>query len=295
MRLASVDIGSNAIRLQVVNLQKEDKRKPYKKIEFIRFPLRLGHDVFKLGKITRPTEEKLVKLMQAFKILMDIYEVDDYMACATSAMREAANGQEITERIYYQHGLKVQIIDGNTEAEITNLSLSPYLPEGHSLHIDVGGGSTELNLYAEKQKIAAKSFKIGSVRSGMLTDEERDEVFTKMKQWLYVQEIDYEQSFTAIGTGGNINKLFSLSPQKENKDKTTTVQEIETLKSYLEQFTFKEKVEQLRLNKDRADVIVPAAEIYINCIKMVRAENIIVPGVGMKDGILQYMMHKMKM
>ncbi|MEH0156661.1 phosphatase [Limibacter armeniacum] len=294
MILASIDIGSNAIRLQVVNAHENYGDKDYKRVEYIRFPLRLGQDVFKVGKITRATEEKFVKLMKAFTTLMDIYEVDDYMACATSAMREAENGKQIIKRIYYQHGLKIDIIDGSLEAEIINMSLKPYLPDGNALHIDVGGGSTELNIYHNREKIAGKSFKIGSVRSGNLTEEERAEKFSSMEMWVHAQDIDLKGNFKAIGTGGNINKLFSMSPQSQNVDKTTTITNIQELQEYIGEFTYEERIKELQLNKDRADVIIPASEIYINCMEMVNAKDIIVPGVGMKDGILKYMKAKME-
>ncbi|GAA4832232.1 phosphatase [Algivirga pacifica] len=295
MRLASIDIGSNAIRFQVVNLNEDqNNKKPYKKIEQIRFPLRLGQDVFRMGKLSRVTEEKFVKLMQVFKTLMDVYEVDDYMACATSAMRESENGREIIRRVYYQHGLKIDIIDGNQEADIIHMAIQNWIPQYPCMHIDVGGGSTELNIFLNQKKIASKSFKIGSVRSTLLSDEEREEIFEKMQHWLHTLDIDTEEEFIAIGTGGNINKLFNMSPQSEQKSKTTFLEELEELQLFIEQHSFEERIQKLKMNKDRADVILPASDIYIRTMKMVNAHRIIVPGVGMKDGILLYMMEKIK-
>lgn len=292
MRLASIDIGSNAIRFQVVTTHKgKADENVFKKIDYMRFPLRLGKDVFSFGKVLRPTEEKLVKLMKVFSTLLDLYEVDDYIACATSAMREAENGKEIIDRIYYKEGLKIDIIRGTIEAEMIALTLDPYIPIGNVVHIDVGGGSTELNLYKHKTKIASKSFRMGSVRQ--LSGEDLDAMFNRIKEWYQEQSSSYfieGEEVVSIGTGGNINKLFNLSKQKKSDDKTTYLKELKKIRTWLSEFTYKERVEKLRLNEDRADVILPASNIYITIMEIVGAENIIVPGVGLKDGILHYLM-----
>ncbi|KXX70243.1 hypothetical protein AVL50_13340 [Flammeovirga sp. SJP92] len=291
MRLASIDIGSNAIRFQIVttHIDKADEI-AFKKIEYMRFPLRLGKDVFKTGKILRPTEEKLVKLMKVFSTLLDLYDVKDYIACATSAMREAANGKEIVDRIYYKEGLKIDIIRGTTEAEMIALTLDPYIPMGNVVHIDVGGGSTELNIYRHKTKVASKSFRMGSVRR--LSGEDLEAMFGKIREWYNTESSPYfneDEEVIAIGTGGNINKLFNLSKQKKSDDKTTFLAELKKIRSWLMEFTYEERVSKLRLNEDRADVIIPASNIYMTCMEIVGAEKIIVPGVGLKDGILHYL------
>ncbi|NLR90947.1 MULTISPECIES: Ppx/GppA phosphatase family protein [Flammeovirga] len=292
MRLASIDIGSNAIRFQVVTTHEgKTGGTVFKKIDYMRFPLRLGTDVFNAGKILRPTEEKFVKLMRVFATLLDLYEVNDYIACATSAMREASNGKEIVERVYYKDGLRVDIIDGSIEAQMISLALGKYIPMGNVIHIDVGGGSTELNLYRHKTKVASRSFKMGSVRK--LNKEERTNMFDIIRHWYEQSSAPYfnrEEEVIAIGTGGNINKLFNLSKQKKSEDKITYLSELRKIRAWLEEFTFEERVKKLRLNEDRADVIIPAARIYTNVMDIAGAEKIIVPGVGLKDGVLHYLM-----
>ncbi|AZQ62902.1 phosphatase [Flammeovirga pectinis] len=294
MRLASIDIGSNAIRFQVVTTHpgKADEV-VFKKLDYMRFPLRLGKDVFSAGKILRPTEEKLVKLMKVFSTLLDLYEVDDYIACATSAMREASNGKEVVERIYYKEGLKIDIIEGKTEAEMIALTLDPFIPMGNVLHVDVGGGSTELNIYKHKTKVASRSFQMGSVRE--LSEEEQANMFSIIEEWYQAESAPYftgDEEVIALGTGGNINKLFSLSKQKKSDDKTTYLPELIKIREWLKEFTFEERVKKLRLNEDRADVIIPASEIYTKVMELSNAKNIVVPGVGLKDGILHYLVKK---
>jgi exopolyphosphatase / guanosine-5'-triphosphate,3'-diphosphate pyrophosphatase len=164
MKLAAIDIGSNAIRFQVSSVLDNNQRILFKKLEYIRFPLRLGHDVFTCGKISDASIEKFVKLMRAYKLLLELYEVDDYMFCATSAMREAENGNDLARRVEEELGIVINVIDGNREAELINQAIASYLGTGTYLHIDVGGGSTELNLYVTGKKIHTRSFKIGSVR-----------------------------------------------------------------------------------------------------------------------------------
>lgn len=290
MRLASIDIGSNAIRFQVVTTHKgKADEVVFNKLDYMRFPLRLGKDVFSAGKILRPTEEKLVKLMKVFSTLLDLYEVDDYIACATSAMREASNGNEIVERIYYKEGLKVDIIRGTIEAEMISLTLDNYIPMGNVVHIDVGGGSTELNLYKHKTKVASKSFRMGSVRQ--LSGVDQKNMFEVIENWFKEESAPYfeNEEVLAIGTGGNINKLFNLSKHKKNEDKTTNLKELMKMKSWLSEFTYEERVKKLRLNEDRADVILPASDIYMTVMEIAGAEKIVVPGVGLKDGILHYL------
>lgn len=291
MKLASIDIGSNAIRFQVVTTLDDETFPSYKKIEFLRFPLRLGQDVFATGKIKANTEARLVKLMKAFSILLDLYEVDDYMACATSAMREAENGKQIAKRIYYQHGLKIHIIDGKTEAEMIGHAIMPHLDaEEHYIHIDVGGGSTELNIYSRKEKLASKSFNIGSVRT--LEPEERQERFASIRQWLNIVLPKVEGPLTALGTGGNIKKLFELSADVDSEEQRTSLHELQRVADYLRQFSYEGLIEKIHLNRDRADVIVPASEIYTQVMRYAQAEEIMVPEVGLKDGIIIYLMQK---
>ena len=290
MKIAAIDIGSNAIRLQITSVLDYEENITFKKIEYVRFPLRLGQDVF-TEKIIKPeTEEKFVKLMKSFKILIDLFEVDIYRACATSAMREAKNGAAIATRVLSEIGLKIDIINGDKEAEIINNSLSSYLEDKAYLHIDVGGGSTELNIYVNKQKVAANSFKIGSVRR--LSFHQSPLVWKRMEDWIKLNIKKEYGRITAIGTGGNINKLADLAKKKPGK--TISIKKIEAVREYLAGFTLHERIHKLQLNPDRADVILPASDIYMFAMKAARATNILVPDMGLKDGMIQDMYKKLK-
>jgi len=288
MKLAAIDIGSNAIRLQIIRVIRENKLVSFKKLEYLRFPLRLGHDVFKNGAIGEVAEDKFEKLMKTFKLLIDLYEVDAYFAVATSAMREAKNGKKIIQNIATYFDLKINLISGKEEAEMLSKAIIPYLNEKNYIHIDVGGGSTELNLYKGKKKINSHSFKIGSVRQ--LKIAERKAIFKSMADWLKIKKNQIGSPIIALGTGGNINKLFKLSHQKYNRSISYT--ELNALKLYVNAFDYDKRVNQLKLNPDRADVIIPAAEIYLEVMRLTGADQIMVPGVGLKDGTLYALLEK---
>ena len=290
MRLAAVDIGSNAIRLQITNVTQFEDQVNFKKLEYLRFPLRLGMDVFHDQKIGDKNRRKFVKLMKAFKLLIDLYEVDDYMVCATSAMRESANGRDIVEEVRQDIGLKIQIIDGNHEAELINMALGSYIDEKSYLHIDVGGGSTELNIYMNREKIASKSFKIGSVRA--LDDNIPLSVWKSMNKFI-TDHVSAKDKITCIGTGGNINKIFELSKPTKNK-RFLSLEKINEIQQYLESFTYEERVNKLNLNPDRADVIIPASKIYLAAMSAAESKKMMVPDVGLKDGLMQVMYKKLK-
>lgn len=223
-----------------------------------------------------------MKLMLAYQLLMELHEVDDYMACSTSAMREADNGYEVREHIQQRTGIHIQIIDGQKEAELVNNVVVKSLSDGQYIHIDVGGGSTELNVYKDRNKIAAKSFKLGSVR--LLEGKESKSSWLKIKEWIN-QYVDYSLPIEAVGTGGNINKLFDLSSKLS--ESSTSLSEIERMRDYISSFTLEERINKLQLNPDRADVIVPAGDIYTSAMKWAGASVIHVPDVGLKDGMLQ--------
>lgn len=288
MKLAVVDIGSNAIRLQITNVISYNDKITFKKVEYVRFPLRLGQDVFGSKQISPRNEEKFLKLMHSFKLLIDLYEVDNYMICATSAMREAKNGEAIAAKVLEDFNLKIRIIDGNTEAELINRAINAFLDEKTYLHIDVGGGSTELNLYFKREKINARSFKIGSVRR--LQHHESPVIWKHMEAWIKENTKKEYGIITSIGTGGNINKIFEMAKTKTNK--SLSLKKIEEIKHYLESFSYDERVNILQLNADRADVILPASEIYLAVMKAAKSKNIIVPDVGLKDGMLQLLYEK---
>ncbi|WPR76778.1 phosphatase [Algoriphagus sp. NG3] len=283
MKFAAVDIGSNAIRMQITSISLYEGVTKFKKLEYLRFPLRLGLDVFHNQKICDINRRKFVKLMKAFKILIDLYEVDDYMACATSAMRESSNGKEIALEVKEEIGLKINIIDGNKEAELINKSLNKFFDEKTYLHIDVGGGSTELNIYKNREKVVSKSFQIGSVRA--LEDKVAGPVWTAMENFV-IKHLQHSSKVISIGTGGNINKIFELSLPRKNK-RYLDYQKIDEVLAYLQTLSFDERVHKLNLNHDRADVIIPAGKIYQRAMKVANSHQMIVPDLGLKDGIIQ--------
>ena len=258
-----------------------------KKVEYVRFPLRLGHDVFTEGRISEYSEDRMVKLMLAYQLLMELHEVEDFMACATSAMRESENGIEVRDRIERRTGIHIHIIDGQKEAELTNNVVVKALDNGQYLHIDVGGGSTELNLYMDRTKVVSKSFKLGSVR--LLEGKESKGAWKTMERWIK-DHIDYSVPVKAVGTGGNINKLFDLSSKLT--EWSTSLSEIRRMRDYIASFSLEDRINKLLLNPDRADVIVPAGEIYISAMEWAGADMIKVPDVGLKDGILQQLYEK---
>ncbi|MEB2786588.1 Ppx/GppA phosphatase family protein [Algoriphagus persicinus] len=290
MKLAAVDIGSNAIRLQISSVTQYEGVINFKKIEYLRFPLRLGLDVFHHQKISDINRRKFIKLMKAFKILIDLYEVDDCMACATSAMRESVNGKEIALEVKEEIGLKINIIDGNKEAELINKSLNKFFDEKTYLHIDVGGGSTELNIYKNHEKLASKSFQIGSVR--VLESKVATPVWGSMENFV-LKHLEKTTSVTSIGTGGNINKIFELSLPRKNK-RYLDFEKIEEVLIQLQRLTFEERVNKLNLNHDRADVIIPAGKIYQRVMQAAKSKKMIVPDLGLKDGIIQVLYERNK-
>lgn len=292
MRLAAVDIGSNAIRLQVSSIVRYNGQNVTKNLEYVRFPLRLGLDVFSEGKIMPATAEKFVKLMTAFKLLLDLYEVEAFRVCATSAFRESANGREIAERVWNTIQLPIDIITGDEEAYLINKAIEKYLDEKNYLHIDVGGGSTELNLYVNREKIASESFRLGSVRNMQLHDF--PDAWVQMEHWVDEHILPHMHPITAIGTGGNISKLFDLATQKNKKGKSISLGELSNVHFLVSRMSIEERISQLMLNPDRADVIVPASEIYLHIMQKAKAKKILVPDLGLKDGIIATLLDRVK-
>ena len=285
MKFAAIDIGSNAARLQISSVLENEGVISFKRIEYVRFALRLGHDVFSDGMISPESEVRIFKLMHAYKLLMDLHEVKDYAICATSAMREASNSSEIITRIHKILDMKIQLIDGSREAELINdVVVQSLHPKKNYLHIDVGGGSTELNIYRHREKLASKSFKIGSVR--LLEGTEKEGDWEKMRNWISQQKELISGDIEAIGTGGNIAKLFNLS-KPSAEEKSMTFDALFEMAAYVGSFSFEDRVNKLRLNTDRADVIVPAASIYLTAMELGGCKTILVPDLGLKDGILQ--------
>ncbi len=292
MKFAAIDIGSNAARLQISSVLDNEGMISFKRVEYVRFALRLGHDVFTDGAISPESEVRIFKLMHAYKLLMDLHEVQDYAICATSAMREATNSAEIITRVHKILDMKIQLIDGTREAELINdVVVKSLNPKKNYLHIDVGGGSTELNFYRNQEKFATKSFKIGSVR--LLEGKEKAGDWEKMQQWISLQKSTISGPVYAVGTGGNISKLYNLSTQVDEQ-KTMNFEELKRIADFVGSYSYEERVNKLRLNTDRADVIVPAASIYLLAMNLAGCETIFVPDLGLKDGIIQMLHERMQ-
>ena len=260
----------------------------FKKLEYVRFPLRLGHDVFSTGRISTKSAEKFKKLMKAFRLLIELYEVDDYMFCATSAMRESENGLELVTEVQEQIGISIHVIDGNREAEFINRAISSYLSTKTYLHIDVGGGSTELNLYFNGKKIRTRSFKIGSVR--VLEHNDSPIMWEDMEHWVRENIKKSYGKVTAVGTGGNISKIFDLALSKPGK--TISINKVKQIRDMIDSYSIEQRIYKLQMNPDRADVIIPAANIYLKVMEWAHAASILVPEVGLKDGIIFHLYEK---
>lgn len=288
MKLAAIDIGSNAIRLQISTILERDKKILFKKLEYVRFPLRLGHDVFTTNHISRDSMDKFKKLMRAYKLLLELYEVDDAMFCATSAMRESENGEALAQQVLEELGITIHIIDGHLEAELINKAIASYLQQETYLHIDVGGGSTELNLFVNGKKIKTRSFKVGSVR--ILEHHDSPVMWVDMEKWVRDNVKKEYGKVTAVGTGGNISKIFELAKKKAGQ--AVSLKKVKEIKAMIETLTFDQRIYELQMNPDRADVIVPASDIYIKVMEWAHAQSIIVPDVGLKDGILLHLLEK---
>lgn len=282
MKLAAIDIGSNAVRCQISNVINYNDKNIFKRVEYIRYPIKFGEDVFTSGIICPEKEDRFIKFLHALKLLMEVHDVSHYMICATSAMREAKNATEIIKRVQKKLGMQIKVIDGQTEAELINKVIHNLLDDKNYLHIDVGGGSTEYNIYVNHEKVASRSFEMGSIR--FQKGSKLDEIWVEMKQW--VKENGRKNHVSrAIGTGGNINKIYEMAGKMAGKP--IFRKQIEEIVDQLEVMTYEEKQSIMLLNPDRADVIVPAAKIYLSAMKWAKIESMMVPAVGLKDGMLQ--------
>jgi exopolyphosphatase/guanosine-5'-triphosphate,3'-diphosphate pyrophosphatase len=282
LKYAAIDIGSNAVRLLLCNAVDEHGEFHYKKGELLRIPIRLGEDVFQSGKVSAKMSNMLSKTMQSFKLLIDVFDPVAYRACATSALREAENGDEIIRQIRRESGLKVEIIPGRLEADLIFCNhVEEHLDKNKSyLYIDVGGGSTEITLFHKGQSIFSHSFNIGTIR--WLKGKVSKELWTTFKEKM--KEIsDDHHPLMAIGSGGNINKIFKML---DRKDKPLTYTKLRELYDDLKAHTLEERMQIWGLNPDRADVIVPAAKIFLGTMKAAGIEEIIVPQIGLSDGIV---------
>lgn len=292
MILAAIDIGSNAARLLITEVTPNGNNKPqFNKLNLIRVPLRLGFDVFDNNRISPEKEKMFTDSMLGFKHLMNAYKVQAVKACATSAMRDAENGREVIQRIHHATGINIEIISGDMEA---NLVYENHIAENMDnsnsyLYIDVGGGSTEISLFSNAVLLYKNSFNIGTIR--LIKNQVQDEHWNHMKECIKACTRGHK-SVIAIGSGGNINKVFSLSKKKDGKSLS-----IELLKNYFQElgsFTLEGRMEYYKMRRDRADVIVPALSIYLNVMRWAGAEEIFVPKIGLADGLVKHLWEEVK-
>ena len=286
-KYAAIDIGSNAMRLLVVNIVEQEGKEPqFNKSSLVRVPIRLGQDAFTVGEISEENIDRMCDAMKAFNLLMKVHKVQSYKAFATSAMREAYNGKEIVELIKEKADINIEIIDGKKEAAIiASTDLHHLLKTDQTyLFVDVGGGSTEFTLFSGGKIVTSKSFKAGTVRllNGMVCDVVWDEI----EKWIKANTAEYEE-ITLIGSGGNINKLFKLSGKIQEKPLSYIY--MTSQYSFLNSLSYEQRISELGLNPDRADVIIPATRIYLNAMKWSGAGHIYVPKIGLSDGIVKAM------
>ena len=284
---AAIDIGSNAVRL-LIKQEKDNENLVNKRLSktlLLRVPLRLGFDVFSLGEVSEAKVTKLRRLMKAFRQLMKIYDVTDYRACATSAMRDARNGKQVIKKVLRDTGIQIEIIDGQEEAKMVYNNHIECLEDrtGNYIYVDVGGGSTEINLLTNGRLVQSLSYNIGTVR--ILSGAVKPETWQQMKDDLARLTADFPH-INIIGSGGNINKLYRLADDKDKKRQSITVAALEGLYNQLKPLTPEQRMERFGLKADRADVIVPAAEIFLAIAGVVKAEFIHVPVIGLADGII---------
>ena len=291
MKFAAIDIGSNAIRLLFTQVFETKNNAVFKKDALFRVPIRLGEDVFVNQEISNEKTEDLVNTMIAFRYLMEAYHPVEYMACATSAMREAKNGEQIVKKIKNKANIDLEIIDGKKEASII---YSTHIAEkldknGNYIYIDVGGGSTELSLISKTKIINSQSFNLGTVR--ILKKQDSKYEWEKMKYWLMENKSKY-LAIEGIGSGGNINKIYKLSDKKDGKP--LSYKNIKSIYDTIKSYSLNDRIEVLGLRPDRADVIVPAAEIFLSFMKWANIKKLYVPEIGLSDGIIHVLYEKQK-
>lgn len=287
MRLAAIDIGTNACRLLISEVITPQKGSPrFNKLNLVRVPLRLGFDVFETGEISKPKKGMILQTMKAYAHLMNAYRVDKHIAVATSAMRDAKNKSEVVRKIFLETGINIQVISGDFEASLIYEShIAENLNKDNSyLYIDVGGGSTEVTFFSNNQLVYKRSFNIGTIR--LLKEMVVEDDWEVMKNEIRTN-VKGIKNIIAIGTGGNINKVFSLSKKKDGKSL-----DIGLLRDYYKEFsscTLEDRIRNYNLREDRADVIVPALLIYIQIMKWADIDEILVPKIGLADGLIQHL------
>ena len=286
-KYGAIDIGSNAIRLLVANVIVRENAEPqFKKSSLVRVPIRLGADAFVEGIISEANTKRMIDALQAFKLLMDVHNVERFKACATSAMREAKNGNDVVAEIEEATGIKIAIIGGKEEAAIISSTDLNNLIEGDNsyLYVDVGGGSTEFTIFSKGEIVTSKSFKMGTVRLLNNKKSENKLIFADVEKWIKKNTKDLKR-LSLIGSGGNINKLFKMSGRTEGKPISYIY--LNAQYQFLKQMSYQDRISELSLNPDRADVIIPATKIYLSAMKWSGARKIYVPKIGLADGIIK--------
>jgi exopolyphosphatase/guanosine-5'-triphosphate,3'-diphosphate pyrophosphatase len=294
LRLAAIDIGSNAARLLIseVSVSVNEPKPVFNKLNLIRVPLRLGFDVFENRTISPEKEEMIMNTLKSYQYLLRVYEVDHYKACATSAMRDASNSDEIISKVREKTGINIEILSGDEEAMVIYENhIAENMDKEHSyLYIDVGGGSTELTMFSNNQVIFKQSFDIGTIR--LLKNQVQESHWMKMKDFIR-DKTRVPKDIVAIGTGGNINKVFSISKKKDGKPL-----HLDLLKDYCREFgsfNVTDRMRMYNLREDRADVIVPALQIFINVMRWADINEIYVPKIGLADGLIQHLYQELRM
>jgi len=286
-KYAAIDIGSNAVRLLIANIIIErNKETLYRKASLVRVPIRLGADSFVKGSISDVNVKRMINTLDAFKLLMKVNGVEKFKACATSAIREAENGKEVVEKINKKTGISIDIIDGKKEAAIiASTDLNELIESDQSyLYVDVGGGSTEFTIFSKGKIINSKSFKMGTVRLLNNNKEVNKLIFKEVEQWIKSSTKGLKK-LSLIGSGGNINKIFKMSDRPLGRPLSYIY--IKAHYGFLKQMSYNERIIELGLNPDRADVIIPATKIYLNAMKWSGATKIYVPKIGLADGIVK--------
>ncbi|NCF31295.1 MAG: exopolyphosphatase [Bacteroidetes bacterium] len=278
------------MRVLISNVVETKEEVHFQKNALVRAPIRLGEDSFTLGEISKKNLKRMISAMKAFKLLMKVHGVTHYQAYATSALREANNSREVVEQVKKKAGIKIEIIDGRKEAEIiSNSKISDFLNTQKTfLFVDVGGGSTEFTFINEGKRVCSKSFKIGTVR--LINNLVDDRIWEAIRNWITKNAQPYRK-ITLMGSGGNINKLFKLSNIKEGKP--LSVIKLNQIFLELESLSYEDRIVKFVLNPDRADVIIPAARIYLRALEWSGGQRIYVPKFGLSDGMIKYM-HKNK-
>ena len=282
-KYAAVDIGSNAIRLLIVGVLKTNSVHKYRKISLVRVPIRLGQDVFLYKKISNEKLKLLLNTLKAFKLLMSVHNIDRYKICATSAMRESKNSKEVLKRVRKKLNLDINIISGKDEASIiANVFAKDFNNHKNLLYVDVGGGSTELTIIDKGKIVESKSFKIGTIR--ILNNLVKKDTWGKYEEWIKKHTKIYNGILT-IASGGNANKLLKISGKEIGKP--ISIEVIKEIYLELNKYSFEDRVIKLNLSTDRADVIIPATEIYLKSMNFCKSNQIIIPRIGLADGIIR--------